>query len=63
MKSGSNRTGQINSCHHNQEPVLEKSQLLQNIRQQDISSFSNLNSSANLNPISSDSECSSSVFA
>ena len=61
-KADANGTDQNYSYEHSDEPILKKGQLLQHIRQQENAICGNLNSSTNLNPMSSDSECSSSVF-
>ena len=62
FKADVNGTDQSNYYGSSDAPILKKEKLLQNIRQQENASCAIPNSSTNLNPMSSDSECSSSVF-
>ena len=46
----------------NEEAIMKRTQIFKNMRQNTNASTTNSNSTINVNPISSDSECSSSVF-
>ena len=61
-KNDLNGKGEVNGYGLQDSTILKNRLMLKDIRQQEGASIVNLNSSTNLNPVSSDSECSSSVF-